>query len=75
MNAKENAKQINDILKRINVTQSDIADNLVPPVRQSAVNQVIHRKQTSKRIRIAVYEHVGKYIGRSFEEVWPQQTE
>jgi len=70
MDAKENAKEINDILKKLEITQSDIADNLVPSVRQSAVNQVIHRKQTSKRIRDAVYDIVGKDIGRSFDDVW-----
>ncbi len=82
MNAKENAEDINRVLKELDVTQSDIADNLKDkngesdPVRQSAVCQVIHRRQTSKRIRDAVYAVVGEHIGRSFEQLWPpQQTE
>jgi len=58
--------RINELLKEAGVTQADVADNLEPPVRQSAVNQVIHKKQTSKRIQIAICE----VIKKPFEEVW-----
>ena len=65
------AQEINNLLKKAEVTQADIADGLIPPVRQSAVNQVIHKKQTSRRIQDKICE----VIGRSFEEVWQQQIE
>ena len=61
-----NSEEINELLKKAGVTQADVADNLVPPVRQSAVNQVIHKKQTSKRIQVAICD----VIKRPFEEVW-----
>ena len=60
------AKEINDLLKEKGVTQADVADNLEPPVRQSAVNQVIHKKQTSRRIQDAICD----IIKKPFEEVW-----
>lgn len=60
------AERINELLKEKGVTQADVADNLVPPVRQSAVNQVIHKKQTSRRIQDAICE----VIEKPFEEVW-----
>ena len=60
------AERINELLKEKGVTQADVADNLVPPVRQSAVNQVIHKKQTSKRIQDAICV----VIDKPFEEVW-----
>ncbi len=61
-----NAEKINELLKEKGVTQADVADNLTPPVRQSAVNQVIHKKQTSRRIQDAICE----VIEKPFEEVW-----
>ena len=60
------AEEINELLKKAGVTQADIADNLVPSVRQSAVCQVIHKKQTSRRIQDAICS----VIKRPFEEVW-----
>ncbi len=59
-------QRIIELMKEMGVTQAEVADNLVPPVRQSAVNQVIHKKQTSKRIQ----EAICKVIHYSFEEVW-----
>lgn len=58
--------KIIELMKEKGVTQAGIADNLVPPVRQSAVNQVIHKKQTSKRIQ----EAICKVIEKPFDEVW-----
>ena len=58
--------RINELLKEAGVTQADVADNLEPPVRQSAVNQVIHKKQTSRRIQDAICD----IIKKPFEEVW-----
>ena len=59
-------QRIIELMKEMGVTQAEVADNLVPPVRQSAVNQVIHKKQTSKRIQ----EAICSVIKRPFEEVW-----
>ena len=66
-----NAEEINKILKEAGVTQADIADNLEPtPVRQSAVNQVIHRKQTSKRIQVAIFDVANTVRRVTFEDIW-----
>ena len=46
------------------VTQSSIADEL--GLRQPAVNQVIHKRQTSRRIQDKICE----VIGYPFEEVF-----
>ena len=59
-------EKIKELLKVSGVTQANIADELEPPVRQSAVNQVIHKRQTSKRIQKRICE----IIGKPFEEVW-----
>ena len=56
--------KIIDLLKEKQVTQTAIADEL--GIRQPAVNQVIHKRQTSRRIQDCICEK----IDRSFEEVW-----
>lgn len=58
------AEKINALLKLNGVTQTEIADAL--EVRQPAVNQVIHKRQTSKRIQ----RHICKVIGLPFDDVW-----
>ena len=60
------SEEIKDLLSKAGVTQTDIADNLDPPVRQPAVNQVIHKRQTSRRIQDAICA----VIKKPFEEVW-----
>jgi len=63
------ADKIKELLELAKVTQTDIADNLDPPVRQSAVNQVIHRRQTSRRIQ----QRICEIIGKSMKEVWGKE--
>lgn len=60
------SQEIIDLLKKVGITQTDIADNLDPPVRQPAVNQVIHKRQTSRRIQDAIC----LAINLPFEKVW-----
>lgn len=60
------SSKIIELLEEKKVTQTDIADSLVPPVRQPAVNQVIHKRQTSRRIQDKICE----IIGYPFEKVW-----
>jgi len=56
--------KIIELLREKNVTQVSIADEL--GVRQPAVNQVIHKRQTSKRNQDKICEK----INRPFDEVW-----
>ena len=53
------------------VTQSSIADKL--GVRQSAVNQVIHKNQTSSRIQVEVYGILKEYTDESLDEFWSRK--
>ena len=57
-------QEIKDALKECDITQTSIADEL--GVRQPAVNQVIHKRQTSRRIQ----EAICKAISKEFNEVW-----
>lgn len=59
-------KEINEALRNAGVTQSDISRNLKPSVTQPAVNQVVHKRQTSKRIQDAICSAIGK----TWEEVF-----
>lgn len=60
------SSEIIKLLSEKEVTQTDIADSLDPPVRQPAVNQVIHKRQTSRRIQ----DRICEVIGVSREIVW-----
>ena len=53
------------------VTQSSIADKL--GVRQSAVNQVIHKNQASAQIKVEVYDVVRRYTDEPFEKFWDRK--
>ena len=55
----------------VGITQSSIADEIGR--RQSGVNQVIHKKQTSKLIKTAIYEHVKDLTKETFEEFWDKK--
>lgn len=56
--------KINKMLREKGVTQTMVADEL--GVRQPAVNQVIHKRQTSKRIQ----DYICEVIGLPHEQVW-----
>ena len=58
------ADEIKKLLEDEKVTQASIADSL--GLRPSTVNQVIHGRQTSNRIQMAICE----VIKRPFDEVW-----
>ena len=60
------SEKIIEFLKARGVTQASIGDNLQPKVRPSTVNQVIHKRQTSRRIQKRICE----VIGYPFEDVW-----
>lgn len=57
-----------EIKKRINkvTTQTAIGKSLNPPVSQSAVNQVIAKRQVSKRIQNKICEVIGETWGDVF---------
>ncbi|MCK5609440.1 hypothetical protein KAR91_46635 [Candidatus Pacearchaeota archaeon] len=61
---KQKDKELKDNGHESGVTQSSIADEL--GLRQPAVNQVIHKRQTSRRIQDKICE----VIGYPFEEVF-----
>jgi len=66
---RRNAELIAD--DKEGVTQSSIADKL--GLRQSAVNQVVHKNQASEKIKVAVYDVVKRYTDEPFEKFWDRK--
>ncbi len=63
------AYKINELLEEKGVTQTQIADGL--GVRQPAVSQVVHKRQTSRRIQDKICE----VLELSFDEVWKKPVQ
>ena len=62
------SSEIVRLLKIERVTQRRIAEEL--GIKQPTVNQVIHKRQTSRRIQ----DHICEIIRYSFKEVWEENV-